>query len=164
MAVYDASQYLGDRNVRPNTTQLQAMEDADPGLYKCGMAALWRQVGYFQQHYTIHTDPNNNTKYSLAQTARVPFTVLAIDVGCESAAGSAATADIEKNPSGSPDTFATMSTGAVDIKTGAGDFVNLPVLAGAQDVRAGDELRLAVVGTGAGAVVGSQAVLHCLRL
>lgn len=164
MAAFVNAAWIGDRTVRPTDAQLTTLSNWAAGLGAVDVGFFWRHVGYFVLPLTIHTDPNNNTKYSLALTTKIPFKVVSIDVGCESAAGSAATADIEKNPEGAPDTWATMSTGAVDIKTGAGDYQNLPVLDGAEDVAEGDELRLAGVGTGAGAVVGTQALLHCFRL
>lgn len=164
MPAFNNVGWVGARRVRPTEAQLQQIAARDTGLYQVGMDVFWRAAGYFLLQFTVHTQANNNTKSSLALTARVPFKIVAVDVGCESAAGTAATADLEKNPSGTPDTFVTMSTGAVDIKTLAGDFVNLPVLAGSEDVEAGDELRLTVVGSSAGAVVGAQAIAHCFRL
>lgn len=164
MSVFDASAWVGSRTVRPTEAQLLQMGAYDPGLYKVGMDNLWRHVHYFTIPFTIGTAINANTKSSLELAARIPFKVVACDVGVESAAGSAATADLEKNPSGSPDTWATMSTGAVDVKTGAAEFQNLPILNGAEDIAVGDQLRLTVAATGAGAVVGANAIVHAFRL
>ena len=164
MTAFDNSSWIGARTIRPSAAQLAQIADYDTGLYKVGMDVFWRNAGYFPLQLSIATAIDATTKRSLELTARVPFKVVAIDVGVESAAGSACTADVEKNPSGSPDTYATMSTGAVDVLTLAGNFVNLPVLDGSEDVAAGDQLQLVVAATGSGAVVGSQAVLHCFRL
>lgn len=164
MAAFDASPWLGERTVRPTEAELQQIANRDTGLHGVGLDRFLRHLGLFVLPFSISTDPNNNTKNSLEFTAKFPFKVVGIHVGCESAAGSAATGDIQKNPTGSPDTFATMSTGAVDIKTAAGDFVDLPVLSGSEDIAYGDQLRFVVVGTGAGAVVGCRALLTCIRL
>ena len=164
MAAFNNAPWVGTRRVRPTDAQLLSMAATDTGLYKVGIDNFFRHGGYFVLPLVIYTAIDNNAKRSAELTARIPFKVIAIDVACESAAGSAAVADVEKNPTGSPDTYATMSTGAVDIKTLALQFVNLPVLSGAEDVEAGDQLQLVVTGTGSGAVVGAQALLHCLRL
>ena len=164
MAAFVNSAWIGARTVRPTEAILAKIGTTDTGLYNCGMEQLWRNAGYFTLPLAIYTAIDNNAKRSAELTARIPFKVVAIDVAVESAAGSACVADVEKNPTGSPDTYATMSTGAVDVKTLALQFVDLPVLAGAEDVAAGDQLQLVVTGTGAGAVVGAQALLHAFRL
>lgn len=164
MAAFDASAWIGARQIRPTEAQLTQIANYDPGLYKVGMDALWRHVHYFVLTLLVATSANATTKYSLEMTARVPFKVVAAEVGVESAGGSACTMDLEKNPSGDPDTYATMSTGAVAVKAAAGSFVNLPILEDSEDVAAGDQLRVAVVGTDAGDVVGAVAQLHCFRL
>ncbi len=164
MTAFDASSWIGTRNVRVTDAQLALLDQWDAGLGAIGVSTLWRHTGLFILPLTIQTAINANAKNSLEYTAPIPFKVVAIDVGCESAAGSAMVADIEKNPSGSPDTFATMTTGAVDIKTAAGDFVDLPVLDGAEDVAAGDQIRLVGTATGSGAVVGCTSLLVCYRL
>jgi hypothetical protein len=165
MAAFNAAAWLGSREIRPTEDQLEQIANVDPAFYKVGMDALMRHMHYFVlplNRFTAVVDAS--TGYSLAHTARVPFKVVAIDVGCESAGGTTGTADVEKNPSGSPDTWATMSTGAVNVKAAAGDRVDLPVLDGAEDIDAGDELRLNMTGTGTGSIVGGQALLHCFRL
>jgi hypothetical protein len=164
MAIFDATPWLGARTVRPTDAQLLTLQRYDHALGDAGIALAWRHMGYFMIPFTIGTAINDNAKSSLEYTARIPFMVVGAEVGVESAAGSACIADIEKNPAGGADTFATMSTGAVDVKTGAAEFQNLPILDGAEEVAAGDQLRLTVTGTGAGAVVGANALLHCIRL
>jgi hypothetical protein len=164
MAAFSNSAWIGSRTVRPTEAQLTTIAQRDTGLFGVNMDFFWRHAGYFTLQFFCFTQPNDNAKRSIEFTAPIPFKVVKIDVGVESAAGTACVADIEKNPTGSPDTYATMSTGAVDVKTIVNNFVDLPVLNGAEDVAAGDQLQLVVTGTGAGAVVGGQAILHCFRL
>lgn len=164
MAAFNNGQWIGDRAIRPTDEQLLRLQRMDHAFGDVGVALFWRSAGYFPIHFTVHTDPGNTTKSSLEYKARFPFKVVHVQYGCESAAGSAATADLQKNPAGSPDTWATMTTGANDIKTAAGEFVEGEILDGSEDVAYGDQLRLTVVGTGAGAVVGAQAIAHCFRL
>lgn len=164
MAVFDNAAWIGPRAIRPTEDQLERIENYDPGLYGVGLSALLRHLHYFPIHLDISTAIDANTKRSLEYTARFPFLVAKMEVGVESAAGSACTADIEKNPTGAPDTYATMSTGAVDVKTNAGNFLDLPVLDGAEEIAYGDQLQLVVAATGSGAVVGGKAILHCFRL
>lgn len=163
MAAFDAAAFLGPRSVRPTDAQLLIVQRYDHAFGDAGIANAWRHMMYFTLAFTIGTAINANAKSSLELTARFPFKVIGAEVGVESAAGSACVADLEKNPSGGADTFATMSTGAVDVKTAAGEFQNLPILDGAEDVAYGDQIRLTVTGTGAGAVVGANAILHCMR-
>lgn len=163
MAVFDPTRWIAlTRTVFPTDAQLAAIGNWDAGLGAIGMENLWRHSFMFLLPLGIATAINNNTKSSLEFTAPFPFKVVACKAGVESAAGTTCTADLEKNPSGSPDTFATMA-GATDVKTAAGEFVDVPILDGAEDVDGGDQLRLTVVGGGAGAVVGAAAVLVCFR-
>lgn len=164
MAAFNAAPWIGDRTIRPSDEVLDSIDKRDTGLYQCDMGKLWRNSGYFLLPMRIITTPNGNTKYSPEWTARFPFKVVAAEVACETSAGSGATVDLEKNPSGSPDTYATMSTGAVSVHSGAGDFQDLPILDGSEDVAYGDQLRIAGVGSGSGNVTGIVAFVHCFRL
>lgn len=165
MTAYDGSALIGPRNVRPTAAQLATIADFDPGLFGGGVGLdnLLRHLHYFQIPLRIETAINANTKSSIAMLTRVPFKIVAMEVGVESAAGTTCTGDVEKAPAATPTVFATMSTGAVDVETGAGIMQNLPVLSGHEDVAQGDRLRCTFVAAGAGAVVGACAVLHAFR-
>ena len=164
MAAFDSSPWIGARTVRPTEAQLQTLLDYARGMGDVPVANFWRHAGYFTISLSRFTAVSNTTAFSVAYTAKIPFKVVAMQVGCESAAATSATGDVQKNPAGDPDTWATMSTGAVDIKTGAGDAQDLPVLDGSEDFAAGDEIRLAILSGSAADVIGGQALLHCFRL
>jgi hypothetical protein len=163
MSAFSAAAWIGSRLVRPTTAQLDQIGKYDAGLYQVGMDNLLRHLHYFVFRIGIGTTINANTVSSMAHLVRVPLKVVAMEVGCESAAGSACTGDVEKAAAATPTSFSTMSTGAVDVKTGAGVMQDLPVLSGHEDVEYGDRLRTTFAATGSGAVVGAQAVLHCFR-
>lgn len=164
MAVFDSNPWLGNRRVRPSDEDLLTLARYDRAFGDVNVSLFWRYIGYFCIQLRVGAAiAAAGTFNSLELTARFPFKVVGIEAGCESSSTTTTTADIQKNPTGSPDTFATMA-GAVDVKTGAGEYQNVPVLDGAEDVEVGDQIRLQVVAVGAGAVVGSAALLHCFRL
>lgn len=163
MSTLDASAYLGAHFVRPTDAELTNVSNFDPALYRCRMDNILRGLGYFVLQLTLAAAVNNATVNGLSQVARIPFKVVGIDVGVESAAGTACTGDVKKALAAAPTSFTSMLTAAVDTKTGAGTMQATAITSGTEDVEVGDLLRLTEIGTGAGAVVGSTATLHCFR-
>jgi hypothetical protein len=161
MAAFNNGPWLGARLVRPTEAQLQTIEDFEAGLGDAGVQRLWRHLQYFTQHLSIATTINNNTVVSLIAASRIPYKIVGIDIGCETAAASA-DGNIEKEPAAGGG-YTTMQEAVVDMQTGAGSYVAAVVTDGTEDVAFGDKVRLTVT-AGVGAVVGSQALLHCFRL
>jgi hypothetical protein len=164
MTAFNAATWLGLRTVRPSDDALAQIDRYDTGLHRVALGTIIAGLGYFTLPLTCAATVNNATVEGLAQQAKIPFKVVGADVGVESAAGSACTANVMKAPAATPTVYATMLTAAVDVKTNAGIMQAAAILDGSEDVEVGDRLRLEVIGTGAGAVVGSSGLLHCFRL
>jgi len=129
----------------------------DKALGYAGHARLHEfPASFFVIPLMLHTAANNNTKVSLAVKAPWPLTIWAADLGCESAAGSAATADVLV-------AGATILDAPEDIKTGAGTGQRVAPETGKADVDYNATIALSVVGTGSGDVVGASAYLYCQR-
>lgn len=164
MTAFDASAWIGSRAVRPTTAQLDQIANYDAGLYQVGMDNLLRHLHYFTQELQVAAAVNNATVTGPAKIARVPFKCVAVDCVCESAAGSACTVTVEKALAATPTSYASMLEALVDVKTAAGIAQAGSVTSTKEDFAAGDRFRVSVVGTGAGAVVGAMALMHCFRL
>lgn len=162
MSAFDASAWIGNRTVRPTDAELTTLQNWARGLGDVPVAHFWRHAGYFEVDLGIAATVNSATVAGLIWTAKFPFKVVAAQVGVESAAGSAATLDVQVKPSGG--SFASIFTAAVDVKTGAGTAQDASILSGSEDVAYASQIKLVAVGTGSGAVVGSAAKLLCFRL
>tara|TARA_R110000824_G_scaffold54028_2_gene149067 strand:- start:21128 stop:21616 length:489 start_codon:yes stop_codon:yes gene_type:complete len=162
MAVYSAAAFIGDRTVRPTDAQLDILADYERGLGDPGVARLWRHQGYFTQYMAIATTVNGGALTSLNSPARIPYKVVAVDLGCESAA-STGVANIEREPAAGGG-YVSMQEATVDIAAVAGAYAqSADITDGQEDVAFGDNVRLTVT-AGAGDLVGAQALLHCFRL
>lgn len=139
-------------------TQLHKLNRYDKALGSAGHGQLHlRPASFFVWSLYLFTQPNNDTKESMLVAAPFPLTIWAADVGCESAAGTAATLDIEVDG-------VSILDAPEDIKTGAGTGQRVAPEDGDEDVDYDSTINLSVVGTGAGAVVGAQAHLYAQRL
>lgn len=165
MAAFSNGAWIGSRTIRPTAAQIAQVKDRDPAFYGISMDKILTHMGYFILPLRIAAAvADANTVSGLAVPALIPFKVVAIQVGVESAANTTALLDVQKSAAATPTSYATMSTGAVDVKTGAGTMQSLPVLDGAEDVEVGGRLKLVATGSGSGAVVGSFGILHAFRL
>ena len=164
MSAFDASAWLGDRNVRPTDAVIQQIRNYDAGLYRCGLDQIVQHGGYFVLPLAVNADANATTKTGVAHEARIPFKVVGAEVGAEVAAVSAGTAMIEKAPAATPTTFGDLLEADVDIKTAIGVMQAGEGTDGEEDIAVGDRLRMSVTGIGSGALTGSVAHLHCFRL
>lgn len=166
MPAFDNAQWIGARTVRPSDAQFAQIRQRDPAFYGVGLDNFLRHLGYFQQVLPLGVAiAGAAITNGMGVPQVIPCKIVAAQVGCEtSASATSTTGNVHKAPAATPTVYATMSTGPVDIKTGAGTLQTLPVLDGAENVAAGDRLRLQVVSVGAGAVVGSFGVVHCFRL
>lgn len=162
MAAFDASQYLGDRDIALTAAELAEIDNKQFALFQVNLSKLLRGAAFFTIPLRLATDPNNNTVTGVALPALIPFKVIGVQIGAKTAAGSACTGIIEKDPLGGG-AFATMMNAALDIFTDVGTMQQGVILDGAEDIAVGDELRLSITGTGAGAVTGANALLLCLR-
>lgn len=164
MTAFDATQWVGSKTVRITDAQVAQMDRYDSGLGAIGVSALWRSAGMFMLPFTLAAAVNNATVVGLAQVARIPFKLVHLDVGCESAAGSTATLDLHKAVAATPTSFATMLEAAVDVQTAAGTMQAASVTDTKEDIAVGDHLRIVGIGGGSGAVVGSSGLAICYRL
>ncbi len=165
MSNYNNAQDIGNHNVRPSADVLATMERYDSGMGKVGHARMHDQPASFICIPLFPTAvANANAKESLPVLLPFGLKILAIDLGCLSAAGSAAVADIHAGVVGGA--FATILDAPEDIKTGAGAFSRITPLTTAveQAYAAGKAVKLIVTGTGAGDVLGAAAYLWCQRL
>lgn len=163
MSVLDNSAKMGARTVQPTDAQLAKIRQYDPGLYDVGLSTLLAHLHYFVIPLVLAETPNNNAKNSVALPALIPYDIMAVQHGCKSAAGTAATGDIHKSTAAAPTTYATIQNAATDIKTDADLFVSAAILDGSESVEYGGRVKLIVTGTGSGDVVGAMAYLHCFR-
>lgn len=166
MAEVNNSQVIGNISCRitgwddptVEDTQLHKLNRYDKALGSANHGRMHlRPSSFFVWSLYLFTVPNNNTVESMLVNAPYPLTIWAADVGCESAAGTAATLDIEVEGT-------SILDAPEDIKTGAGQGQRVAPEDGSEDLEYDDSINLSVVGTGAGAVVGSQAHLYCQRL
>jgi len=162
MATFDDSAWLGARQVRLTDAQLITLTEWSRGLGVVDTGNAWRFSGFFTLPLFIFSAVNAATVEGAAYVAEVPFKVVGAHVGVESAAGSAATGMIEVDAAGAG-SWADLCEADVDVKTDVKTMQPMAITDGLEDIDAGDELRLSVTGTGAGAVVGSQALLFCYR-
>jgi hypothetical protein len=162
MAAFDDSAWLGVRQVRLTDDDLDVLTNWSRGLGAVDVGNAWRYAGFFILPLFVFSTINDDTVEGLAYVAPVPFKVVGAHVGAEAAAGSAATGMIEVDRAGAG-SWADLCEADVDIKSDVKTMQPLAITNGSEDIDAGDELRLSVTGTGAGAVVGSQAQLFCYR-
>lgn len=162
MAAFDDSAWLGVREVRLTDAQLSTLTDWSRGIGNVDTGHAWRYAGFFILPLFVFSAVNDATVAGVAAVAPVPFKVVGAHAGVESAAGSAATAKLEVDRAGAG-SWGDLVEAAVDVKTDAATMQPLEITDGAEDIDAGDEIRLSVTGTGAGAVVGAQAQLLCYR-
>lgn len=162
MATFNDGPWLGSRTVRPTDAQLTKIDNWDRGLGDIGISNLWRHAHYVVLHFSISATINNATVEGIAVPLRVPLKVVGGDVGCESAAGSAATGMFEVDPLGGG-SFEDLCEADVDILTDVKTMKPVAITDGKEDRAATDEIRLSITGTGAGAVVGAIGTLHCFR-
>lgn len=108
--------------------------------------------------FVLGADPNNNTVSSLPYKVPFPVKCWGVDFACASAAGSAATGDLQRDPTPQGGGFTSLFTAAKDIKTTAGAFTRYAPESGQELWAFGDEVKFVVIGTGAGAVVEARAV------
>lgn len=164
MAAFDASAWLGARAVRPSTVELAELGRVGPAFFNINLENILRHLHYVAIPLGVASAVNAATVNGLAFPCPFPIKVVGFSVGCESAAGSAATAILAKAPAATPTTFATMLDAAQDIKTAAGYMQDAVILNGAENCAVDDNLRIQVTGTGAGAVVGTAGIVHAFRL
>lgn len=162
MAEVNNAAIIGPRTVRPSgfseDEQLWKLQQYDHALGDAGHAGMhYLPASFYVWFHAAFTPANDSTVNSLSVKAPWPLTIWAADVGCESAAGSAATVDIRVG-SGS------VLNAAEDVKTTAGTAARVAPEDGSEDVAYNSAVFIRVIGTGAGAVVGAQAHLYCQRL
>jgi hypothetical protein len=163
MAAFDPSAFIGNRNVRPTEDQLATIEQWEAGLGDAAVQRLWRHLQYFTQHLHIAATINGGADISITNAARMPFKLVALDVGCEAAAASA-DADLLWEPAGSTPGFTSLLEAVVDIQATAGVYDQSgQITDGKEDIAYGDKFHLSVT-AGAGNCTGAQALLHCFRL
>lgn len=169
MAEIDNTAVIGPFAVRPTAytdglssggalSQLDKLNQYDGALGNSGHDRMhYAPSSFFIWSHFVITDTNNNAKESLIVAAPWPLTIWAADIGCESAAGSAGTIDIEVDG-------ASILDAASDVKTTAGTAVRVAPEVGEDDVTYGQTVNILSTGTGAGAMLGSQAHMYCQRL
>lgn len=163
MAEFDNAEYIGDHTRQFTQDQLDTLRGYSKGLGYVPLAAFVRNPpSLFPVELNPVAAPNDNSKDSLVWTAPFPVKVVAIDVGCGAAGGSAATADVQVNRAGAG--YASVLDAAEDIKTGAGTLQRVAPEDGEEDVDYGDLIKAVFVGTGAGAVTAAKAILWCRML
>lgn len=111
----------------------------------------------------LATDPNNTTVESIPVKIPFPLKVWAVDLACKTAAGSACTADVQRQVAGAG-AYASILAAAVDVKTGANAVTRTAPETTGCDLDYTDEIKLVVIGTGVGAVTGATATLWCQLL
>lgn len=163
MSAFDNAAWIGTRAVRPTDAQLAQIAQRDTGLYQVNMDYFWRHAGYFQQQLSIAATISSTTVEGISTIARVPFKVVAVDLGVETSAGSAATGMVEKALAATPTTWTDLLEADVDVHTGLKVMQAGSVTSGKEDFAAGDRFRASFTATG-GAIVGNRIVMHCFRL
>jgi hypothetical protein len=148
-----------------SAAQLETVAAYEKGLgYIPLRQALQFPCGIFPWVVTLGADPDNNTIESLPYKVPFPVKLWAVDMGCTSAAGSAATGDITRDATPAGGGFVSVFTAAKDIKTAPNVVGRYTPEAGQEVWAFGDEFKFVVIGTGAGAVVGARAVLWLQQL
>lgn len=161
MAAIDYTPAIGNRRNARSSAQIDSIRDYDGGLGRNGLdvVAEWPCALYESFHY-VATAVNANTVNSVKYPQPWPVKVWAVDVACESAAGSAATVDVRKDDGSD----ASILAAAQDVKTAAGTAQRAYPEEGQEEFAFGDKMYIRAVGTGAGAVVGSQAKVYVQHL
>src|SRR5574343_368497 len=117
MSQLNNSSVVGPHAVAPSAADLVILRNYDMALGSPPRSQYAQfPASFYEMFFMIATDPNNTTKDSLIRKAPWPLKIWAADLGCESAAGSAATADIMTGTSSPVSIFDAAS----DIKTTAG--------------------------------------------
>lgn len=162
MTAFENAPYFGDHNFMPSAADWATVAQKDAAFYNAGLAKL-QHAALFTIPLVVASTVNGATVVGAAETARFPFKVVGVEFSCESSAGSAATARLEKAESSAPTTFATMMESNRDIHTGVGYGQEGEITDTKVDFDVGDRVRLSVTATG-GIVVGSRALVYAYRL
>jgi hypothetical protein len=162
MAVIEYASVIGDRRNARTAEQLANLAAYDTGLGRSGLEVVAQYpCALYESFHFVATAVNNNTVNSVQYPQPWPIKVWAMDVACESAAGSAATVDVRKDDG----TNASILSAAVDVKTAAGTAQRAyPESGGKELFNFGDKMTIRAIGTGAGAVVGAQAKVYVQHL
>lgn len=164
MAALVNAPFIGAHYVAPSTAEIATLAQYDKALGSVGHDQKHKfPASSFPWFMALFTPANNNTKSSVVYKAPHPIRIWAVDAACESAAGSAATVDVHQDPAGGT-SFDSILSSAIDVKTTAGTAVRAAPNDDECDQVYGTSLKLVVVGTGSGDVVGAQAALWCQRL
>jgi hypothetical protein len=164
MAAIENASFFGQFTRALNQDQLDTLRAYTKGLgYVPLDTVLQNPPSVFPLVMSLGSDPNNGTVSCMPYKVPFPVKCWGVDLGCLSAAGSAATGNILRDPlgGGSP---VTIFTAAKDIKTAAGDFTRYAPLSGSELWDYSDEIIFTVIGTGSGAVVEARAVLWLQKL
>jgi hypothetical protein len=146
---------------------LSAQEIADINRYDPALGGSDRSRAMLIPSSTFLLDltpavvANNSTEVK-AVVAPFDFQIGEISVGCEAAAGSAATADVKVGATAAA--AASILDAAEDIKTGVPEPTTVRPETDKDVVSAGQVIVGVIVGTGAGAVDGASIVATCKRL
>jgi len=156
--------FFGAHYVAPTAVQLAALQQYDTALGNVGHDQKHKfPASSFPWKHELFTAANNNTKSTVVYKAPHPMRVWGVDAACESAAGTAATVDVHVDPAGGT-SFGSILAAAIDVKTTAGTAVRAAPNDDECDLLYGAAVKLVVIGTGAGDVIGAQAQLWCQRL
>lgn len=163
MATFDESPYVGARLVAFSAAELLELHRAGPAVFPSVNLDKLKHLGTFAVALEIAAAVDNATVAGGVWEAKFPVKVIHMDASVESAAGSAATLDVHLALAATPTTFATMTLGAVDVKTGVPYPQALPFTSGKENLEVGDRLKAVAIGTGSGAVVGSKVIVYLQR-
>ena len=157
MTAISNAEVFGDHRRALSDEQLATLRGYTRGLGSVPIDRVSQfPTGIFPWTIQLGSDPDNTTVDSLPYKIPFPVKCWGIDLGCLTAAGSAATGNILWNPgSGAVSVF----TAAKDIKTAAGAFTRYAPEEDFEVWEYNDTVTFRVIGTGAGAVVGARAVL-----
>lgn len=113
-------------------------------------------------HAIFTPTPDGSNNNSVAVDSPWPFTLLAADLGCESAAGATGTLDIQTDEA-LDGTFVSLLNAAEDVKTGAGTAHRVSPEVDQELVSYDTSIRLHAISGAGGTIVGAQAHLYCQR-
>lgn len=151
------------------TCRVEADADADSAYGKLSRYdKAMESPGHHEMHrvpasifvwdlYVLTSAGSGETKYGCRVKAFRPLTIWAMDVGCETAGGSAGTLNVFSDDG---TTDESILDAAEDVKTTAGTCVRVAPEAAKADIAYGTELYIAQISTG-GTMVGGQAHLYC---
>lgn len=161
MAQIDNSAVIGPHEVAPSAADLAILRQYDRATHGGAPQSLYHQypAGFYEMELRVITPANAGTKNGISRKAPWPLKIWAADLGCETAAGSAATLDVL---TGSSPT--SIFDAAVDVKTTAGTAVRDVPETTKAEVDYDTPMFARCIGTGAGDVVGAAAVLYVQHL